>query len=42
VAYWARKSVGSLVKDIAHHFKQGPMTIILGVKKIENLIQIPL
>ncbi len=39
VAYLARKLVGSPVKDIAQHFKREPMTISLGVKKIENLIQ---
>jgi hypothetical protein len=39
VDYLARILVGSSVKDIAQHFKRKPMTISLGVKKIENLVQ---
>jgi len=37
VAYLARKLAGFKVKDIAQHFKREPMTISLGIKKVENL-----
>ncbi len=39
VAYLARKLAGFRVKEIAQHFKREPMTISLGVKKVENLLQ---
>jgi hypothetical protein len=35
----ARKLAGSRVKEIAQHFKREPMTISLGVKRVENLLQ---
>jgi hypothetical protein len=37
VAYLARKLAGFKVKDIAQHFKREPMTISLGIIKVENL-----
>jgi hypothetical protein len=39
VAYLARKLAGFRVKEIAQHFKREPMTISLGVKKVEKLLQ---
>jgi putative transposase len=39
VAYLARKVAGFRVKEIAQHFKREPMTISLGVKKVERLLQ---
>ena len=39
VAYLARKVAGFRVKEIAQHFKREPMTISLGVKKVETLLQ---
>ena len=39
VAYLARKLAGFRVKDIAQHFKREPMTISLGVIKVEKLLQ---
>jgi len=38
VAYLARKLAGFRVKEIAQHFKREPMTISLGVKKVEKLL----
>jgi len=38
VAYLARKLAGIRVKEIAQHFKREPMTISLGVKKVEKLL----
>ena len=38
VAYLARKLAGFRVKEIAQHFKREPMTISLGVKKVEELL----
>ncbi len=37
-AYLARKLAGFGVKEIAQHFKREPMTISLGIKKVENLL----
>ena len=37
-AYLARKLAGFRVKDIAQHFKREPMTISLGVIKVEKLL----
>jgi REP element-mobilizing transposase RayT len=39
VAYLARKLAGFRVKEIAQHFNREPMTISLGVKKVEKLFQ---
>jgi hypothetical protein len=39
VAYLARKLAGFRVKEIAQHFKQEPMTISLGIRKVEKLLQ---
>jgi len=39
VAYLARKLAGFRVKDLAQHFKREPMTISLGVIKVEKLLQ---
>jgi putative transposase len=39
VAYLARKLAGFRVKEIAQHFKREPMTISLGVMKVEKLLQ---
>ena len=39
VAYLARKLAGFRVKEIAQHFKREPMTISLGVKKVEKFLQ---
>jgi len=39
VAYLARKLAGFKVKEIAQHFKREPMTISLGIKKIEKFLQ---
>jgi len=39
VAYLARKLVGTRVKEIAQYFRREPMTVSLGVRKIENLLQ---
>jgi len=39
VAYLARKLAGFRVKDIAQHFRREPMTISLGVIKLEKLLQ---
>jgi chromosomal replication initiation ATPase DnaA len=38
-AYLARKLAGFRVIEVARHFKREPMTISLGVKKVENLLQ---
>jgi hypothetical protein len=38
VAYLARKLAGFRIKEIAQHFNREPMTISLGVKKVENLL----
>ena len=35
----ARKLVGTWVNEIAQYFRRGPMTVILGVRKIETLLQ---
>jgi chromosomal replication initiation ATPase DnaA len=39
VAYLARKLVGTRVKEIAQYFRREPMTVSLGVRKIETLLQ---
>jgi len=39
VAYLARKLAGFRVKEIAQHFNREPMTISLGVIKVEKLLQ---
>ena len=39
LAYLARKVAGFRVKEIAQHFHREPMTISLGVKKVERLLQ---
>ena len=39
MAYLARKLAGFRVKDIAQHFRREPMTISLGVIKVEALLQ---
>ena len=38
VAHLARKLAGYRVKKIAQHFQREPMTISLGVKKVEKLL----
>ncbi len=38
-AYLARKLAGFRVIEVARHFNREPMTISLGVKKVENLLQ---
>jgi hypothetical protein len=40
VAYFARKLAGFRVKEIIQNLRQGPMTKSLGVKKVENLLQL--
>ena len=35
----ARKLAGFRVKEIAEHFKREPMTISLGITKVEKLLQ---
>ncbi len=35
----ARKLAGTPVKDIARYFRREPMTVSLGVGKIENLLR---
>jgi hypothetical protein len=37
--YPARKLVGFRAKEIVQHFQREPMTISLGVKKVEKLLQ---
>ena len=39
MAYLARKLVGTRVKEIAQYFRREPMTVSLGVRKIETLLQ---
>jgi len=39
VGYLARKLTGLRVKDIGQYFKREPMTVSLGMRKIENLLQ---
>jgi chromosomal replication initiation ATPase DnaA len=39
VAYLARKLAGSRATEIAQHFKREPMTISLGIRKVEKLLQ---
>jgi putative transposase len=39
VGYLARKLAAFRVKEIAQHFKREPMTISLGVRKVEKLLQ---
>lgn len=39
VAYLARKLTGTRVKEIARYFNRESMTMRLGVRKIENLLQ---
>lgn len=39
VAYLARKVIGTRVKEIAQYFNREAMTVSLGVKKIEPLLQ---
>ncbi len=39
VAYLARKVAGFRVKEIAQHFNREPMTISLGIKKVEKILQ---
>jgi len=38
VAYLARKLVGLRVKEIAQYFRREPMTVSLGIRKIEELL----
>ncbi len=39
VAYLARKVAGIPLKEIAQHFNREPMTISLGIKKVEKILQ---
>jgi chromosomal replication initiation ATPase DnaA len=38
-AYLARKLAGFRVIEVARHFHREPMTLSLGVKKVESLLQ---
>lgn len=39
VGYLGRKLAGFRVKEVAQHFKREPMMMSLGIRKIENLLQ---